>query len=38
MMLQKAKQTHDMLEEYYVKRMDFDAKNEYCSEFINSIF
>ena len=38
MMLQKAKQTHDMLEDYYVKRMDFDAKNEYCSEFINSIF
>lgn len=38
LMLQKAKQTHDMLEEYYIKRMDFEAKAQFCNEFINGIF
>lgn len=36
--LYQAKQTHDELENYYIKAMDFDALNKFTSDFAEKLF
>ena len=37
-LLQKAKQTHDKMESYYINAMDFNKLNEYTDNLISNLF